>query len=420
MPVLTDPFRDFADRAAALDARDPLAWAKREFHHPEGLIYLDGNSLGLLPKGAEKRLRHVVRQEWGEGLISSWNTAGWFTRSLALGDRLGKLIGAAPGQVAVGDSTSVNMFKALCAALSVNPGRRVIVSETSNFPTDVYLMDAVARLYPGVSVKLAGRDGALAELIDDTTAVVALTQVDFRTGEMHDMAGVTVAAQAKGAVVIWDLAHSAGAFEVDLDGCNVDFAIGCTYKYLNAGPGGPSFIYCAARHLQLAEHPLAGWIGHDDPFSFSLDFKPAKDMRRFLCGTPVILSFAPLEVSLDIFERADMNSVRAKSVQMTTLFIDMVATFAGRHGLTLATPADPTKRGSQVSWRHAQGFAIMKALIADKVVGDFRAPDILRFGFTPLTLSHMDVVEAVRRFERIMASGAWRAQDAGRSGGLVT
>lgn len=417
----THAFAAFEARARALDAADPLAWSKAEFHHPEGLIYLDGNSLGLLPKAAVARMVDVMQREWGEGLIASWNTAGWFTRSLALGDRLGKLIGAAPGQVAVGDSTSLNVFKAICAALGLRPGRRKIVSEASNFPTDIYMMDGAAQLYPGHEVKLAGRDGSLEDLIDEDTALVALTQVDFRSGRIHDMAALTKRAHEAGALVMWDLAHSAGAIEVDLDGCEADFAVGCTYKYLNAGPGGPAFIYCARRHLKEARHPLIGWIGHADPFAFSVGFEPAHDMRRFLSGTPVVLSFAPLEASLDIWEKVDMAELRRKSLSLTGLFIDMVDQFASRHGLALATPREERLRGSQVSWSHPEGFAIMKALIADKVVGDFRAPDILRFGFTPLTLSHADVVEAVRRFERILESGAWRAYGAGREGGaLVT
>lgn len=410
----------FENRARALDAADPLAWAKSEFHHPEGLIYLDGNSLGLLPIKAWSRMQDVMQREWGEGLISSWNTAGWFTRSLALGDRLGRLVGAAPGQIAVGDSTSLNAFKAICAALSMRPDRSKIVSEASNFPTDIYMMDGAARLHPGKQVKLAGRDGALEDLIDRDTALVALTQVDFRSGLIHDMAAITRRAHEVGALVMWDLAHSAGAIEVALDDCGADFAIGCTYKYLNAGPGGPAFLYCARRHLEQSHHPLIGWIGHEDPFEFSVDFRPAKDMRRFLSGTPVVLSFAPLEASLDIWERVDMRQVRAKSLALTNLFIELVYQFAARHGLQLQTPRDEHLRGSQVSWSHPKGFAIMKALIAAKVVGDFRKPDILRFGFTPLTLSHMDVIEAVKRFEAILESGSWKAFGTGREGGLVT
>jgi len=392
-----------------LDAADPLAPLRAQFDLPPGLIYLDGNSLGPPVRGASERVRRVVEAEWGRGLIASWNEAKWIDAPFTSGDRIGRLIGAAPGQVVAGDSTSVALFKVLAAALSLRPGRRTIVSEAGNFPTDLYVAEGLAALAGGISLRLAGRDGPLDALLGPDVAAVMLTEVDFRTGARHDMAAVTQRIHACGALAIWDLAHSAGAFEVALDAAGADFAVGCTYKYLNAGPGAPAYLYAAARHHEAARQPLTGWLGHADPFAFETGYRPASGIARFVTGTPPILAFAPLFASLDVWDTIDMRQVRAKSLALTDLFITRVDRFAERHGLTLATPRTHAARGSQVSLRHPAGYAIVKALIAEGVVGDFRSPDILRFGFTPSTLSFAEVAEAAARLEAILDDGRWRS-----------
>lgn len=402
-------FDDFAKDAARRDAADPLAWARPLFRIPDGIVYLDGNSLGHLPAAALEKMQDRMAREWGRDLIASWNTAQWFTKPMTVGDRIGRLIGAAPGQVVVTDSTSINLFKVLYAALSLRPGRRMIVSEDGNFPTDLYMAQGLKQMFPDLAIVQAKSPQEIERALDDKAAVLTLTEVDFRTGRLHDMRSLTAKAHAAGALVIWDLAHSAGAFPVDLDGCNADFAVGCTYKYLNAGPGGPAFLYVAKRHQEAASQPLTGWIGHADPFAMSSSYAPAEGIRKFLTGTPSILAFAPLEASLDIWEKADVAAVRGKSLALAELFIAMIDALPASYGLSLASPRDGAMRGSQVSFRHPNAYQIMKALIADGVIGDFRAPDITRFGLTPLTLRYADIVEAARRFERIMREEKWRA-----------
>ena len=395
-------------KARELDRADPLRTVRDNFALSPDIIYLDGNSLGPLPHAALERMQRAMQREWGDGLIASWNEAGWFTKPQRVGDRIGRLIGAADGQVVVADSTSINLFKVLHAAFRARPQRSRIVTEGGNFPTDLYVIQGICGLTPGRRVTLIQEQQPLADVLDEGVAAVVLTQVDFRTGLRHDMEAVTRRVHEAGALMIWDLAHSAGAFPIALDACEVDYAVGCTYKYLNAGPGGPAFLYVAKRLQANAESPLTGWIGHADPFSFSTEYEPAPDITRFLCGTPSILSFVPLEASLDIWESVSLDDVRRKSVALTSLFVELVDRFAGDHDLSLASPRDADSRGSQISLRHEHGFAIVKALIADGVIGDFRAPDILRFGFTPLTLRYEDVLEAARRLERIMQKKLWR------------
>lgn len=405
--------------AKELDAVDPLAWTRGEFILPEGIIYLDGNSLGALPKAAPARVTEMVEKEWGEGLIRSWGDAGWFDKPLELGNRIGTLIGAASGQTAVTDSISVNLYKLVCAALEMQAGRRRLITDVSNFPSDIYVLQGIERLWPGVEVKLIGRDGSLKDLLDVDTAAVLLTGVDFKTGEMHDMRSVTKQVQSAGTLMIWDLAHSAGAVPVDLDGVGADMAVGCTYKYLNAGPGAPAFLYVAERHHAKVRSPISGWFGHKDPFAFAVDYEPANDIRQFLAGTPPIVSFGPLEASLDIWERVSMADVRAKSMAMGDLFIELMSGLDPSYGFNLVSPRDATLRGSQVSYRHENGLAIMRTLIEEGVIGDFRAADILRFGFTPLTLSFENVWRAVKTLESVMQSGNWQQADAGRGSGVT-
>lgn len=405
--------------AKDMDAADPLAWVRGEFILPNGIIYLDGNSLGALPKAAAARVEQIVREEWGQGLVSSWGSANWLSKPTEVGDRVGKLVGAAAGQTIVSDSISVNLFKLVCAALQMQPGRRTLVSEVSNFPSDLYVLQGLERLWPGVNVKLIGRDGTFDELVGEDTAAVVLTQVDFRTGEMLDMKAVTQRAQAAGALMIWDLAHSAGAVPVDLDGCEADMAVGCTYKYLNAGPGAPGFLYLAKRHQRDARTPIAGWFGHRDAFAFNIDYEPAPDIRQFLAGTPPIVSYGALEASLDIWERVSLEDVRSKSIALADLFLRLVDDFDPTYGFRVVSPRENAKRGSQISLAHPSGLAIMRTLIEKGVIGDFRAPDILRFGFTPLTLSYEDVWRSVSVLDDIMKSGEWKNATAERGSGAT-
>ena len=392
---------------AELDRRDPLAPLRHEFLLPEGIIYLDGNSLGPLPKAAVEKLEQVVCDEWGQGLVRSWNAAGWIAAPQRLGDRLAPLIGAEPGEVVVADSTSVNLFKLLVGALKMKPGRRVILTETDNFPTDLYIAQGVIEVFdPGYELRLVDA-GGIAKALDEDVAVVMLTHVNFKSGRIHDMDTITRAAHGWGALVLWDLAHSAGALTLDLDRAGADFAVGCGYKFLNGGPGAPAFLY-VARRLQAELRPvLTGWMGHAQPFAFAPHYVPAEGIRRNLCGTPAILGMAALDAALDVWERVDLAEVRRKSIRMGDLFIRLVEDRCTGCGFRLAAPRDGTERGSQVSFRHHDGFPIMQALIARGVIGDFRAPDLLRFGLAPLYLRYVDVWDAVDALAEMMASGAW-------------
>ena len=404
------------DECLQLDTRDPLAPLRSQFAlervDAEGVIYLDGNSLGVLPRAAVDRIAGVVTDEWGSGLIRSWNTAGWITLSERIGDKIGRLIGAQPGEVIVADSTSVNLFKALSAANWAGSDRPHIISERSNFPTDLYIADTFAREHRRALVLVEADE--IRGHLNDQTAILMLTHVNYRTGRMHHMRELTRAAHDAGAIVVWDLAHSAGAVPVDLHDANADLAIGCGYKYLNGGPGAPAFIWAHPRLTARMdrEHwrpPLSGWLGHAQPFAFEPVYQPAKGIQRFICGTPPVLSMAALESGVDTVASASMDSIRAKSIALTNLFIDLVEQRLKGHGFTLVTPRDADARGSQVSFAHtADGYAIMQALIARGVIGDFRAPDILRFGFTPLYTRFVDVWDAVERLSQVMTSGEWR------------
>jgi len=394
-------------QCAALDAADPLAGFRERFVLPKGVIYLDGNSLGALPSNAAARMQEVVEREWGQGLIRSWNEAGWYDLPRGLGDRIAPLIGAQPGETVVCDSTSVNLFKVLTAAVRLRPGRTVVVSELGSFPTDLYVTEGVSGLPGGGERRLIGRDGAdLESLLDDQVAVVLLSHVDYRTGRLHDMAAVTEQVHRHGALMIWDLCHSVGALPVHLGECDADFAVGCTYKYLNGGPGSPAFLYAAARHHESASHPLTGWFGHAAPFAFEPDYAPAAGAGRFLVGTPPLLSLAALQASLDVWDEVDLEALRAKSLALTGLFIRL----AQNLGLDVVTPLDPAVRGSQVSLRHPDGYAVVQALIERGVIGDFRAPDIMRFGFTPLYLSYCDVWDAAEIIGDVLATESWREE----------
>ncbi|WP_285730966.1 kynureninase [Nocardiopsis sp. ATB16-24] len=394
---------------AALDAADPLAAFREEFVLPEGVIYLDGNSLGALPRSTPGRVADMVEREWGRDLIRSWNDAGWWDKPRTLGAKIAPLVGAGTDEVVVGDGTSANLFKTLVAALRMSD-RSVVLGEAGNFSTDLYVTEGAVSLTGAVHRRVDPDGPELAEaLAADDVAVVLLSHVDYRSGTMRDMPGITRLAHEHGALVIWDLCHSAGAVPLDLSGSDVDFAVGCTYKYLNAGPGAPSFLYAARRHHAVADQPLSGWHGHARPFDFSADYEPAPGVSRFLSGSQPLVADAALEASLDVWAGADLTQVRAKSLVMTDLFLDRAA----KAGLSSITPAEHARRGSQVSLvqpEEGAGYPIVQALIARGVIGDFRSPDVMRFGFAPLYLSYVDVWDASQALLEVVETGEWRQE----------
>lgn len=404
------------DEALALDAADPLAPLREQFHIPPGLIYLDGNSLGVMPKAAPARVQQVMTQEWGVGLIGSWNSAGWMELAPRIGDKIARLIGAQPGECVAADSTSVNLYKVLNAALTIAradaPQRTRIVSERSNFPTDLYIAEATAA-ERGFELVLADSPEALPALLDARCALLMLTHVNYANGRIHDMAALTKAAHDEGVLTVWDLAHSAGALPLDLSGSGADFAIGCGYKYLNGGPGAPAFVWVAPRHAERFWQPLAGWMGHAAPFEFTPGYRPAPGIRRYLCGTPPVLGLAALECGVDTVLAAEslggMAALRAKSLALTRAFAALVEERCAGHGLSLVSPRDDAQRGNQVCFAHpTHGYPMVQALIARGVVGDFRAPQVLRFGFTPLYLRFVDVWDAVEHLRQMLQREEWR------------
>ena len=396
------------DDAVAMDAADPLRAMRDRFALPDNVIYLDGNSLGALPRTTAVRVAEAVTLQWGDGLIRSWNRHDWIGAAKRVGGRIAPLIGAEPGEVIVADSTSVNLYKLIVAALKARPGRHTILSEPGNFPTDLYVADGAAWSVGDARV----RTWPVAEIvaaIDDDTALVMLTHVHYKSGAMLDMAAITAAAQANGALVLWDLSHSVGAVPVDLNGCNADLAVGCGYKYLNGGPGAPAFLYVAARHHAALRSPLSGWMGHAAPFDFEDGYAPANDIGRFQCGTPPILALAALEEGVALFDEVAFDTLVAKSRQLSDAYIALVEARCGDQGFTLVSPCDAVRRGSHVSFAHPQAYAICQVLIDRGVIGDFRAPDVLRMGFTPLYTGFADVWRAVEILRDVMATGAWDA-----------
>ena len=382
-----------------LDQEDSIADLRDLFALPDNVIYLDGNSLGAQPKAAMERARQVIQQEWGNNLIGSWNSAGWFDLPSRLGDLLAPLIGAKPAEVVVTDTTSVNLFKALAASLQIqakqNPHKKIIISERNNFPTDLYIVQGLTEwLNLGYELRLIDSPEQLASAVNHDTAVVLLTQVNYRSGELLDMPGLTAQAHAHGALTIWDLCHSAGAVPVDLNTAHADFAVGCTYKYLNGGPGAPAFIWVAERHIANFNHPLSGWWGHAAPFAMQANFEPTTSIRRALCGTQPIISLALVETGLEIFTRTDMAALRRKSLALTDLFIQLIDERCAAHGLKLITPENHAQRGSHVSYMHEHAYALIQALIKRGIIGDYREPSVMRFGFTPLYTGFVDVWDA--------------------------
>lgn len=391
----------------AMDAADPLRDFRDEFCVPEGLIYLDGNSLGPLTVSARSRLATVVEQEWGQSLIRGWNDHDWFGAPRRVGDQIARLVGADPGEVIVADSTSANLYKLAVAAMQARPGRKLILSEPGDFPTDLYMLEgAIRSLGEGRRLELRASDGIEAALSSEV-AVLVLCHAHYKTSAIRDMRSLTAAAHAVGALVIWDLSHSVGVLEVDLNGCHADLAVGCGYKYLNGGPGAPAFLFVARRHQENLVSPLSGWMGHLAPFQFEDRYSPAEGIARFACGTPPVLGVSALECGVELSARAGMPAIRAKAAALTELFIQRVESGPAAGFLELATPREAFRRGGHVSFRHPDGHAIVQALIARNVIGDFRDPDILRFGFSPLTLSFAETARAAHILGEVVSGGLY-------------
>jgi kynureninase len=391
------------ERARALDDADPIAFARGRFVLPEGLVYLDGNSLGAMPRAVPDVVQDVVARQWGKDLIASWNTNDWWSAPARLGAVVARLVGAAEDEVLVADSTSVNLFKVLVAAARMRPDRRVLVIEPGNFPADLYIADSAAELL-GLEVRRVDPLD-LSSVLGADVAVVSYSHVDYRTGRAHDMAAITTAVQAAGALMVWDLSHSAGAMPVDLGGSDADFAVGCTYKYLNGGPGAPAYVMAARRHHAAMQSPLAGWTGHARPFAMEGNYEPAPGIDRMRCGTPPMVSMLTLEAALSVFEGVSMTEVREKSVSLTRLFLDLADDVLAPLGFTVATPRVDEERGSQVSLQHPDAYGVVQSLIARGVVGDYREPDVVRLGFAPLYVRHVDVVAAVEQIAAVIAAG---------------
>jgi kynureninase len=389
------------------DDEDPLRAFRQEFDLPPDVIYLDGNSLGPLLHAARARVEQVVAHEWGRGLIRSWNTCDWIGAPTRVGDKIAALIGAELGEVVVADSTSVNLFKLITAALDARPGRSIVLSEPGNFATDLYMIDGAIKARPAPArLRLEPADRVLSA-IDADTALVLLTHVHYKTAAVHDMRAITERAHEQGALVLWDLSHSTGAIEVDLNGCGADMAVGCGYKYLNGGPGAPAFLFVARRHQAQLVSPLRGWMGHDRPFAFEDEYVPAAGIRRYLCGTPPMLGLLALEAGVDLLLRARITDITEKSRRLSSLFVDLVARTCPAGTLRLASPRSASERGSHVSFAHSDGYPIMQAMIERGVIGDFRAPDMLRFGFAPLYLRYEDIWHAAHTLADVLSSGCW-------------
>lgn len=397
-------------KPAELDLNDALAGKRAQFELPPGVIYLDGNSLGCLTTSARQRAQEVVEQQWGRDLIRSWNLHQWIDLPVTTGEKIARLVGAAPGQVICCDSISVNLFKILGAALALRPERHVVISQQSNFPTDLYMVQGLAGLLGSerCDLRQLADDDLEAGLCSNDVAVLLLSHVNFRTGGVYDMQRLTRLAHDHGVLVIWDLAHSAGVLPVELDACQVDFAVGCGYKYLNGGPGAPAFLYVAHRHQHQVEQPLSGWMGHKAPFDFDSSYRPAEGMSRFLSGTPAVVSMSILDAALDVFEGVSSVELHKKAQALSELFLCLMDNSLVSGDLQLLSPRDCNKRGAQLAFAHPHAYEICQALIAQGVIADFRAPDILRFGFSPLYLRFADMAQSASRLERIVHEGLWQ------------
>jgi len=399
------------DDILELDQNDPLAYKREQFVLPDELIYLDGNSLGALPITAREMAAEIIEKQWGQELVRSWNSNHWIDLPVIAGEKIAPLLGVAPGQVICCDSISVNLFKLLAAALNLQPDRYVVLSQQDNFPADLYMAQGLGELCGPQSCELKLiEDSDIETALDETVAVLMLTHVNYRSGKIHDMKRLTRLAHDKGVLVIWDLAHSAGALPLELDDCEADFAVGCGYKYLNGGPGAPAFIYAAKCHQDSIRQPLSGWMGHRTPFSFEQNYQAAEGMRQFLCGTPPVLSMGVLDAALSIFEDVDMHVLRRKSIRLGELFLQLVVANDHLNELALVSPMESTERGSQLAFAHPRAFAICQALIARGVIADFRAPDVLRFGFAPLYLRYKDIRDSVQILSDIITNGIYKEE----------
>lgn len=394
-----------------LDKKDPLAYLRKAFYLPKGKINMDGNSLGSLPKSTKKRLMETIQQEWGEGMISSWSQAGWFDSPIRVGNKIAPLIGANAGEVLVADTTSVNIYKALCAAISLNKGRNVMLSEKGNFPTDLYMMQGIEAFSEGRLISKVVEPAAILENLTEEVAVLLLTQVHYKTAAIKDMKTITQKAHEKGILVVWDLSHSVGSIEVALNDCQVDFAVGCGYKFLNGGPGAPAFIYVAQRHQQKALSILSGWMGHQDPFAFTDNYTPAPDIARFRCGTPGILGMAALENGVDLFGQTSIQALRQKAIALSQLFMDLMEQECANFGFRLASPKADHQRAGHVAYSHKEGHGIYQTIKKEGVISDFRTPDILRFGITPMYLRYQDIYEVVGIIRWVMETKAWDKEE---------
>ncbi len=392
----------------ALDEQDPLAGEAGKYYLPEGMLYFVGNSLGALPLAAAQRVASIIRDEWGEELVSGWNKAGWYSSPTRVGDKVARLIGADAGEVTVTDSTSVNLFKSIIAATGLNPQRRVCLTDRKIFPTDLYIMQGIEELLGDRFTLKAVQRNRIADAIDDDLALLVLSHVDYRSGDIFDMQDITHRVHEAGGLVLWDLCHSAGIFDVRLNEVDADFAVGCGYKFLNGGPGAPSFVFVAKRHQKQINQPLTGWMGHADPFAFNESYESAPGIRKMLCGTPSVIAMGCFEAALDQLLPVSIAAIREKSTKLTRLFIDLMKERCAGFGFTLISSENDAIRGSQISYTHENGYAIMQALIARNVIGDFRAPDCVRFGVAPLYTSYMDIWQAVGTLKTIMETEAWQ------------
>jgi len=390
-----------------LDQKDPLAFLRDEFEMPEGIINMDGNSLGALPKSTIQKIEKTIKEEWGVGLIRSWSAAGWFESPVRIGNKIAPLIGAKEGEVLVADTTSINLFKALAAASQMNKERSILLSEKGNFPTDLYMMQGLTTLSNNRLQTKIIPPKKLLDALTEEVAVLLLTQVNYKTAEIKDMQMITQKAQEKGVLVIWDLSHSIGSIEVDLTAANADFAVGCGYKFLNGGPGAPAFIYVPERHQAAAQNMLSGWMGHADPFAFTEEYVPNPSIERFRSGTPTILGMTALENGVDLFQKTSIAALRKKCIQLSELFIYLMSQACRTYGFELASPTDATQRAGHVAFSHPEGHAIYQAIKRKQIISDFRMPDILRFGITPMYLRYVDIYDVVMAIREVMETGAW-------------
>ncbi|MEC7596556.1 MAG: kynureninase [Pseudomonadota bacterium] len=391
-----------------LDNGDPLSDYRKEFSLPKNTIYFDGNSLGPLPKRTIENLKRTINEEWGKDLINSWNKAEWINLPQTLGNKIAPLLGANPGEVIVVDSTSINLFKVLTSALKLKKNRKKIVSEVVNFPSDLYILEGVNEMLNNQYERcLIEDDNAIEKYIDSSTAVVMLSHINYKTGRISDMKKITDYAHNKGALVVWDLSHSVGVIPLDLHNIGVDFAVGCTYKHLNGGPGAPGFLYVKSDLIEKVSQPLTGWLGHINPFAFDGKYIPANSISKYICGTPAILSYKAVESGLEVFKGISMELVRKKSIQLSEVFIDLIQQECGEYGFELFSPSNADQRGSQISFKHENAYPIMQSLISQGVIGDYREPNILRFGISPLYMRYQDIWKAIMCLKNIMQSNEW-------------